>query len=123
MPISSQHESILRKAILNEQGWFAVQTLLDRGKADDAMLDGFLGTVDDSHYSLGDWLEALYEFDRWLTEKSIEARPLADMIGYVHCCTMTTAETLSPPELARLLRENLDQFGFEAASPVSDEEP
>ena len=106
-----------------KEGWFGVQTLLLRAESNDIneTVSAFLDDVDDSHYSLFDWLEALLRFDSWLSAKEIEARPLAAMIGYIHCCTMTSAETLAPPELAKLVEENLNQWGFDAAQPVSVE--
>ncbi len=120
--LSLENEEILKKgASTIQQGWIDVQTLLDR--CDSANLNesisALLDQVDDSHYSLGDWLAALLAFDAWLAEKEIAARPLDSMIGYIHCSTMGNAETLADPELARLVLVNLNEWGFDAVAPVS----
>jgi len=119
--LSDSYVEILRAgAETIEQGWFNVQTLLDRSALEnpDVVISEFLNQVDDSHYSLTDWLKAILAFDGWLDDQKVEARPLASMIGYTHCCTMTSAETLSPPDLARLILENLNQWGFDTTLPV-----
>ncbi len=78
--------------------------------------------VDESDYSLADWQAALGAFDSWLDNQGIAERPLDAMLGYVHCCTLTKATTLSAPDLGELLRENLKQYGFDAAQGASAEE-
>lgn len=78
-------------------------------------------TVDDSPYSLADWLDALLTFDRWLAARAIEARPVATMLGYLECCTLTLAETLPVPALASLLTENLERYGFDAVANAGRE--
>ena len=76
--------------------------------------------VDESDYSLGDWQAALScTFETWLDNNGITERPVDAMLGYVHCCTLTKAATLSSPDLSELLRENLDQYGFDAAQGAS----
>ncbi len=75
-------------------------------------------TIDDSPFALGDWLEALLAFDRWLEEKGVAERPVDAMLGYLECCTLTVAETLSLPEFSQLVISNLDQYGFDAALPA-----
>jgi len=72
--------------------------------------------VDESSYSLDDWQNALEAFDRWLEQHSITARPVDAMLGYLHCCTMTNAETLPSPDLSATLIDMLDQYGFDAAN-------
>ena len=77
--------------------------------------------VDESDYSLADWQAALDTFENWLVNKGITERPADAMLGYVHCCTLTKAATLSSPDLSELLRENLDHYGFDAAQGASAE--
>lgn len=78
--------------------------------------------VDESPYALEDWLRALMEFDQWLEKNgSTELRPIDTMIGYLECCTLSLAKTLDPPCLAELVRENLEQYGFDATRPASTE--
>ena len=78
--------------------------------------------VDESDYSLADWQAALDAFESWLENEGITERPLDAMLGYVHCCTLTKAATLSSPDLGELLRENLKQYGFDAVQGSSAEE-
>lgn len=81
-------------------------------------LPAWFEQVDESSFSLADWVEALLAFDGWLSDERVETRPVESMIGYIHCCTLTMAETLSPPNLASLTREMLEQHGFDAAQDV-----
>ena len=45
------------------------------------------------------------------------------MLGYLHCCTLTNAETLSAPDLTGLLEDMLERHGFDAAQNASAGEP
>ncbi|MCB1090378.1 MAG: hypothetical protein KDL87_02525 [Verrucomicrobiae bacterium] len=81
-------------------------------------LGAWFATVDDSPYTLSEWLEALASFDAWLTESGVEARPVTAMLGYLECCTMTIAPSLPLPDFSRLLRTNLEAYGFDAAQPA-----
>lgn len=89
--------------------------------ADGELIEHFYEQVDESAYSFDDWIGALLSFDDWLSASGVAARPLEAMIGYLHCCTLTRAETLAAPGLDRLLQENLDRYGFDAASSASSE--
>ena len=71
--------------------------------------------VDESDYSREDWQSALEAFDGWLKQHDIAARPVDAMLGYLHCCTMTNADTLPSPDLNATLIAMLDQYGFDAA--------
>ncbi|MEO0413924.1 MAG: hypothetical protein AAF226_03105 [Verrucomicrobiota bacterium] len=100
--------------------WSSFQSLLDRSKDEnlDQTIDDLYELVDESYYSLSDWLDALMHFDSWLESKSIDLRPLKEMIGYLHCSQMVSAETLSPPPLPRLVVQMLDDYGFDAAQKI-----
>jgi hypothetical protein len=78
--------------------------------------------VDESDYSLSDWQSALETFDSWLEKEGVTERPVDSMLGYVHCCTLAKAATLSSPDLSELLRSNLNEYGFDAAQRASVEE-
>ena len=64
----------------------------------DAQHETLYDHVDESAYSLDDWMNALTAFDDWLGERNIVERPVDAMLGYVHCCTLTSATT---PQLTR----------------------
>ncbi|MEM9015383.1 MAG: hypothetical protein AAGC68_00115 [Verrucomicrobiota bacterium] len=83
-------------------------------RCDSAEIDSFVKLVDDSDYSLQDWVEALLGFDQWLTNKGRDERPFAEMTGYVHCCTYTNSPLLPLPSLQVLVIQALEGFGFEA---------
>lgn len=114
MKPESQNENILRGACPDETGRRRLMELL--GETDPGP---WFETVDDSSYALADWIEALLYFDSWLERESCAERPVATMLGYIHCCTLTLAETLALPSLTDLVRENLDQYGFDAVKPIS----
>lgn len=92
----------------------AFRGLLERGEA--GGLDELLESVDDSDYSLADWVEALAAFDSWLEDRGEKRRPLAEMRGYIDCCTFTNAPRLSLPSLKVIVIKALTEFGFDAVS-------
>lgn len=75
-----------------------------------------LDEVDQSDYSLDDWAEALDAFEGWLTEQKAQSRPLDEMIGYVHCCTLTNAPGIPLASLKVIVSQALIDFGFESIS-------
>lgn len=72
--------------------------------------------VDESDYSLADWVEALVVFEQWLVEKNIPDRPVGAMLGYIHCCTMMNAPQVSLPSLKVIVHQSLIDYGFEEVS-------
>lgn len=92
----------------------AFRRLLERGEA--GGLDELLDAVDDSDYSLADWVGAFLAFDEWLEGKGEKRRPLAEMRGYIHCCTYTNSPQLSLPILKVIVIKALTEFGFDAVS-------
>jgi hypothetical protein len=105
----------LREATAGREGWHeSFALLLRRGGANTAQI--LADAVDESDYSLVDWVEALLAFDAWLDEKGESRRPFPEMVGYVHCCTMTSSPVLSLPSLKVTLTEALTGFGFDAVS-------
>lgn len=96
------------------------QSLLDRADADETALGDFLAAVDDSDYSLADWVDALLAFDRWLAAHGTAARPFASMTGYLDCCAAAAPRTVGVlPALQALLLRNLEEYGFDAAQERS----
>lgn len=109
--MESQSRKLIQQACPDSSSFHRIDKLLSGTD-----LTRWFQQIDDSSFSLSDWIEAVLEFDAWLSRNAIAERPLDSMIGYIHCCTLTMAETLSPPNLASLTREMLDQHGFDAAS-------
>ena len=81
-------------------------------KCDDVDLGELLDQVDESSYSLADWVEALLAFDGWLEEQNVAVRPLRAMVGYVHCATLNSAKGVSLASLKVNVYQLLTEFGF-----------
>ena len=75
-----------------------------------------LEQVDGSDYSLADWMAALAEFDAWLEREGRIERPVGQMLGYIHCCTLMQSPGLSSPILKVIVCQSLTEFGFEGIS-------
>ena len=73
----------------------------------------FHTSIDDSDYSMSDWVEALVCFDDWLTTQKVTERPIGIMIGYIKCCTMGNATKVSLPSLQSIVIKSLTEFGFD----------
>ncbi|MDF1754337.1 MAG: hypothetical protein P1U89_16255 [Verrucomicrobiales bacterium] len=86
-------------------------------RCDGVDLDKFVNEVDESHYSLEDWVEAFLGFDEWLTKRCISERSFIVMLGYVHCCQEVLPETLEKPSLQVIVNEMLNNYGFQAGDP------
>jgi hypothetical protein len=69
--------------------------------------------VDDSDYSLTDWIEALGAFDAWLEERGESSRPWREIVGYVHCCTLMASPGVGLVDLKVIVFKALTEFGFE----------
>lgn len=105
-------KKILPAACASSDDWERLQKLLLH--EEEQTLENLYEQVDQSDFSLADWINALLGFDQWLNEQKITARPVETMIGYIHCCTLTMPDTLAPPDLAQLTIEMLEQHGFDA---------
>lgn len=84
--------------------------------AGEETVDRLLDAVDQSDYSLDDWAEAMGVFEDWLTRERVSSRPLPEMIGYVHCCTLTNAPGVPLASLKVIVGEALIDFGFDVIS-------
>lgn len=75
--------------------------------------------VDDSDFCLRDWVEALVSFSEWV-EASDGAADLKTMLGYLHCCCISSQGECQLP-LTHVLHEMLNQYGFSGGHKVSKE--
>lgn len=75
--------------------------------------DFLLEEIDQSDYAFRDWAEAILAFDAWLEEQGSTTRPLRSVTGYIHCCTLTSAPTISLPSLKVIVSKVLTEYGFE----------
>lgn len=111
-----------------EKGWPTIEALLEEendlrealrpllADGDPGTIEALLEEVDQSDYSLVDWGEALVEFDRWLAGRETPERPLPEMIGYIHCCTLTNAPGIPLGSLKVIVSQSLTNHGFAAIS-------
>ncbi len=76
--------------------------------------EALLAAVDDSDYSLDDWLEALGTFCAWLDGQGESRRPWRNMTGYVHCCTLMAAPGIALGNLKVIVFQALTEFGFQS---------
>ncbi len=103
----------LREATSGREGEYESFTaLLNQGDADTVQL--LIENVDESDYSLADWVEALLAFETWLEGQGESRRLVSKMVGYVHCCMMISSPVLPSPSLKVILIETLTEYGFAA---------
>lgn len=69
--------------------------------------------VDDSDYSIADWIEALGAFEAWLEERGEARRPWREIVGYIHCCTLMASPGVDLGNLKVIVFKALTEFGFE----------
>ena len=88
-------------------------SFLERSETVD--LKKLVDEVDESNYSLHDWIESLLRFDDWLERKKVEKRDFCSMLGYLHCCTFVIPATVGSPSLKGVLQQCLNDHGYDAA--------
>ncbi len=75
-----------------------------------ALLDG----VDESSYSLRDWIEALRTLGHWLDARGLVLEH-HDQVGYVCCAAESAAASAQLTHLPSLVDEMLETYGCERA--------
>lgn len=79
-----------------------------------ALFTKFIELVDESTFSLGDWLEAISVLYRWLKAKHYRAEVLT-ALGYINCCAEGGGRALGQANLPWQVQEALETFGFNKA--------
>lgn len=82
--------------------------------ADQEVCDTFLEYVDDSAFSLRDWIDALRCLGHWLDARSLTMQ-LEDQIGYVSCASMAVDVSANLTHLPSLVDDMLETYGCERA--------
>lgn len=82
--------------------------------AEQATCDALLEGVDESPYSLRDWIEALRKVEHWLCARNMTME-LGDLIGYVSCATASAGAGANLTHLPSLVEEMLEAYGCERA--------
>lgn len=78
------------------------------------LLRTFLDEVDESHYTLRQWIDALIVMGHWLDARSLAAS-LEDQIGFVSCANAAAGAGAHLTTLSAIVSEMLDTYGFERA--------
>lgn len=73
-----------------------------------------LDAVDDSPYSLRQWVDAFIVVGQWMDARGLRAG-FQDQLGYVHCACEAAGAGANLTPLAALVSEMLDSYGFESA--------
>lgn len=73
-----------------------------------------LAEVDESDWSLGDWMASIEVLVAWQKTHGKRAGP-GDVIAYISCCAASGATSASGPSPARIVEKMLEEFGFDAA--------
>ncbi len=105
--------SAVAAAVGENTGVFDAFTRLFSG-TDPEVIGKLLEYVDESDYALADWVIALGEFDCWLENSDEPSRPVAEMLGYIHCCTRMLPPGISLASLKVIVCKALTDFGFKA---------
>ncbi len=82
--------------------------------ADPALCDAFLESVDESAFSLSEWIDALRCLGHWLDAHGL-AMELSDQVGYVCCASTAVDAGANLTHLPSLVSEMLEAYGCERA--------
>ena len=80
--------------------------------ADQVLLRTFLDEVDESHYSLRQWIDGLIVMSYWLDARDLAAS-LEDRIGFASCANAAAGAGANLTTLSATVSEMLDSYGFE----------
>jgi hypothetical protein len=83
-------------------------------KGEAALQHLLLEEVDDSHFSLQQWVEALIVLQQWLGARGLEL-PLKDSIGYVSCAAAAAGAGASLSHLPSMVDDLLEAYGCDRA--------
>lgn len=84
------------------------------GAADPVVCGMLLESVDQSSFSLSDWIEALRKVGNWLDIQGL-AMELDEQIGYVSCAGASAGAGANLTHLPSLVDEMLETYGCERA--------
>lgn len=68
--------------------------------------------VDETRYSLKEWLKAMESFNTWILGQK-RTTSYEQMLGYISCCAEMGSQQTCPPDLDNLVTSMLKQYGFE----------
>ncbi len=72
----------------------------------------FFNSVDESPYSLSQWIEAVEYFSNWL-DTNQRTTPWPTLLGYLSCCSESPENKNIKHNLKSLLKDMLEVYGYE----------
>jgi len=92
-------------------------SLVDRFDLENPSQRGFdkvAELMDESGFSLSDWLEALSIFQNWLIH-SQQTSAVSEIFSYIHCCAVSPEGKSGATSLSHLVGSALSEHGMERA--------
>jgi len=83
-------------------------------KESPAIAETLFRQVDESHFSLVDWVDSLIVIDKWLNHKGASLS-LSDRLGYISCAAKSVENSSVLVHLPSLVEEFLKQYGCDRA--------
>lgn len=103
--MSNDNEPQLKKLLAN------YPVLLEQFSGEDPTFrDKLLREVDESNFTLTDWVEALIAFDKWLDRNGLTLS-LQDRLAYISCAAKSVGNHATLSHLPSLVQEFLEQYG------------
>ena len=90
-----------------------VETLIQEAVSTDDLIVQIDTASEESSYAIGEWIDALAVFDRWLKEKGLYATA-EDQISYLHCVDASIVHPLLT-HLKDELWDMLEKHGCQVA--------
>lgn len=82
--------------------------------SDQTAVQALFDAVDDSPYSLSQWIDAFVLLGRWMDARGLRS-PFQDQLGYVTCACEAAGAGASLTTLPATVSEMLEEYGFECA--------
>jgi hypothetical protein len=87
--------------------------------SDQGTLMALLDAVDDSPYSLSQWIDAFIVVGQWMEVRGLRAS-FGDQLGYVHCACESAGTGANLTTLSAVVSEMLDDYGFGFSQPKDE---
>ena len=82
---------------------------------DPALIHRLFQKVDESSFTLVEWLDSLAALHRWLDEKGLTLTP-EDSVGYISCAAKSVENHPTLNHLPSLINDFLEQYGCDLAA-------
>lgn len=83
------------------------------------LLQQLVEAVDDSAFSLRQWIQALAMLQGWLAARGLQAA-MPDQIGYIGCACAAAGALSGYQSLTLLVEDFLGEYGFDRAVPIRE---